>query len=172
MGHPPPTVRPPTHHLFRTIAPSLYPLLLASGSMGQRRGHWIANGATTLHENWDMNATRDISDNHMMFGEIGAWFYKGLAGLYPDPQAPGFKHILLRPNFPQDLQHFEADFLSPYGNIRISWQHRGKRNVECTVLLPAGSSATFQAPSDWELASGTGTCTLKAGTHVLRLIAR
>ena len=32
-------------------------------------GCWIANGATTLLENWDLNATRDISDNHMMFGE-------------------------------------------------------------------------------------------------------
>lgn len=42
-------------------------------------GCWIANGATTLLENWDLNATRDISDNHMMFGEIGGWFYKGWA---------------------------------------------------------------------------------------------
>ena len=41
-------------------------------------GCWIANGATTLLENWDLNATRDISDNHMMFGEIGGWFYKRL----------------------------------------------------------------------------------------------
>ena len=57
-------------------------------------GCWIANGATTLLENWDLNATRDISDNHMMFGEIGGWFYKGLGGIFPDPENPGFKHIL------------------------------------------------------------------------------
>ena len=54
-------------------------------------GCWIANGATTLLENWDLNATRDISDNHMMFGEIGGWFYKGLGGIFPDPENPGFK---------------------------------------------------------------------------------
>ena len=41
----------------------------------------MVNGATTLLENWDLQATRDISDNHMMFGEIGAWFYKGLGGI-------------------------------------------------------------------------------------------
>ena len=47
-------------------------------------GWWVVNGATTLLENWDLQATRDISDNHMMFGEIGAWFYKGLGGIFPD----------------------------------------------------------------------------------------
>ena len=62
-------------------------------------GWWIVNGATTLLENWDLKAERDISDNHMMFGEIGGWFYKGLGGIFPDPEQPGFKHILLRPNF-------------------------------------------------------------------------
>ena len=81
-------------------------------------GCWIANGATTLLENWDLNATRDISDNHMMFGEIGGWFYKGLGGIFPDPQQPGFKHILLRPNFPSDLKQFEARHRSPYGEIQ------------------------------------------------------
>ena len=39
---------------------------------------------------------RQISDNHMMFGEIGGWFYKGLGGIFPDPENPGFKHILLQ----------------------------------------------------------------------------
>ena len=33
-------------------------------------GWWIVNGATTLLENWDLDAERDISDNHMMFGVV------------------------------------------------------------------------------------------------------
>lgn len=41
-------------------------------------GWWIKNGATTLYENWNIQAARDISLNHMMFGEIGAWFLKVL----------------------------------------------------------------------------------------------
>lgn len=49
-----------------------------------------------------LKAERDISDNHMMFGEIGGWFYKGLGGIFPDPEQPGFKHIILRPNFVKD----------------------------------------------------------------------
>ena len=40
-------------------------------------GHWIAQGATTLWETW----AGDSSQNHHMFSDISAWFYKGLAGI-------------------------------------------------------------------------------------------
>lgn len=53
------------------------------------------NGATTLYENWDIKAERDISLNHMMFGEIGGWFFKGLGGIKVDEQNPGFKNVIL-----------------------------------------------------------------------------
>ena len=62
-------------------------------------GNWVVNGATTLLENWDLNATRDISDNHMMFGEIGGWFFKGLGGIYPDPEYPGIQSDRCRRGF-------------------------------------------------------------------------
>lgn len=124
-------------------------------------GHWIANGATTLLENWDLNATRDISDNHMMFGEIGGWFFKGLGGLYPDPQQPGFKHILLRPNFPTGLDQFEATHRSPYGQIRSAWERKNNR-IYYHVTIPPNSTATLYVPDHVE---GERTVTLEAGTY-------
>lgn len=132
-------------------------------------GHWIANGATTLLENWDLNATRDISDNHMMFGEIGAWFYKGLGGIYPDPDQPGFKHTLLRPHFPEGLSHFEAEHCSPYGTIGMSWTQRGRRQVLCEVTLPAGSTATLTLPVGVHFADGASQRQLVAGKYTFRL---
>lgn len=108
-------------------------------------GHWIVNGATTLLENWDLNATRDISDNHMMFGEIGGWFFKGLGGIKPDPQQPGFKHILLRPNFIKSLKKFECSYESPYGTIVSRWEYKGN-TVTYYVEVPANSTATFYPP--------------------------
>jgi alpha-L-rhamnosidase len=62
-------------------------------------GWWIQNGATTLYENWNISAQRDLSLNHIMFGEIGAWLFKGLGGIKPDELHPGFKNVLLAPNF-------------------------------------------------------------------------
>ena len=126
-------------------------------------GHWVANGATTLLENWDLKATRDISDNHMMFGEIGGWFFKGLGGIYPDEDWPGFRHIILRPAFPSGLERFEATHRSPYGEIRSAWERKGRRIV-CKVTVPAGSTATFYAPDGVD---GPRTLQLEAGSHTL-----
>lgn len=108
-------------------------------------GWWIKNGATTLHENWDMDAPRDISENHMMFGEIGAWFFKGLGGIFPDEQQPGFKHIVLRPYFPADLSDFDCSFESPYGRIQSAWVRTGNK-ITYTVRIPANSHATLRIP--------------------------
>lgn len=128
-------------------------------------GCWIANGATTLLENWDLNATRDISDNHMMFGEIGGWLYKGLGGIFPDPENPGFKHILLRPNFPSGLNEFEARYQSPYGEICSKWE-RKKNRIVYHVTVPANSTATFYAPDN---VKGERAVNLEAGKHILEL---
>ncbi|PUZ29686.1 alpha-rhamnosidase [Chitinophaga parva] len=105
-------------------------------------GWWIRNGATTLLENWPLDAASDISRNHIMFGEIGAWLYKGVAGIYPDEKAPGFKNVLLRPHFVQGLDHFEAQHEGPYGNIISSWK-RTDNGIAYTVTIPANSTASI-----------------------------
>lgn len=128
-------------------------------------GWWIVNGATTLLENWDLKATRDISDNHMMFGEIGGWFYKGIGGIYPDELNPGFKHIRLEPNFPTELTHFEAKHDSPQGEIVSSWKRKGKR-LTYTVKVPANSTATLSFPSNVKDAR---TIELEAGEYTFEL---
>ena len=110
-------------------------------------GWWIVNGATTLLENWDLDAERDISDNHMMFGEIGAWFFKGLGGIYPDPAKPGFSNVILRTNFATGLEHFSASHRSPYGEIVSKWQ-RTRRNLTYTVTIPANSTAELYLPEN------------------------
>lgn len=124
-------------------------------------GWWIVNGATTLLENWDLNATRDISDNHMMFGEIGAWFFKGLGGIYPDVAQPGFKHIILRPHFEKNLDQFDAQFQSPLGLVQSNWKWNKKR-VNYSVVIPPNSSATLYLPDYIE---GEKIVKLTAGSH-------
>ena len=123
------------------------------------------NGATTLLENWDLEATRDISDNHMMFGEIGSWFFKGLGGIRPDPARPGFRHILLEPHF-VGPERFEASHDAPAGRIVSGWERKGGR-VTYRVVIPANCTATLHLPDNvkgprvYELAAGSHTLTLK-----------
>ncbi|WEK34022.1 MAG: family 78 glycoside hydrolase catalytic domain [Candidatus Pseudobacter hemicellulosilyticus] len=103
-------------------------------------GWWIQNGATTLLENWDLNATNDRSMNHIMFGAVGGWLYSGLAGIRPDEQAPGFKKVILEPLFPDSLAAFEAAHNGPYGPIKTSWK-RENGQIRYQVSIPYGSSA-------------------------------
>lgn len=105
-------------------------------------GWWIVNGATTFYENWPIDATRDISMNHIMFGEINAWYYKALGGIFPDEQAPGFKNVILKPNFVEGLDHFEAEHNGPYGKIISKWE-RSQDMVKYHVSIPANSTATL-----------------------------
>jgi len=105
-------------------------------------GWWIVNGATTFYENWPLDASRDVSMNHIMFGEINAWYYKALGGIFPDEQQPGFKNVILRPNFVSGLNEFVASHHGPYGKIVSSWKRKGK-SVDYKVIVPENSSATL-----------------------------
>lgn len=106
-------------------------------------GWWIKRGATTLTENWNLDVAHDVSLNHIMFGEIGAWYYKALGGIKPDPAQPGFKNILLEPHFVNGLDHFEATHKGPYGVIVSSWR-RLPDQIIYTVIIPPNSTATLR----------------------------
>lgn len=106
-------------------------------------GYWIKNGATSLYENWPLDVEKnDASMNHIMFGEIGAWMYKGLGGIFPDEKAPGFKHIILKPNFVKGLNYFESKHNSPYGTIISSWK-RKNGEIEYNITVPPNSKASL-----------------------------
>ena len=124
-------------------------------------GYWIKNGATTLYENWPIDAGSDISMNHIMFGEISAWFYKALGGIRPDPAQPGFKNILLEPHFVPGLDSFSAAHTGPYGEIKSSWKRVGNE-VVYTVTVPPGSTAALKINDK--------TRQLAAGTHIVRVL--
>ena len=146
-------------------------------------GWWIVNGATTLYENWDIEAQRDISLNHIMFGEIGAWLYKGMGGINPDQEAPGFKNIILRPSFFRELEHASASHQSPYGKIVSEWKREGKK-LFYTIVIPANSTADLYLPDGCLLKkvrltnsndsvtlqqNAGGCCKLLAGSYELEL---
>ena len=116
---------------------------LASQETYPSWGWWIKNGATTLYENWPIDAQSDISMNHIMFGEIGAWMYKALAGIKPDPEVPGFKNSLIEPHFVDGLGQFECEFDTPYGKILSSWRKTGN-NIFFDLTIPPNATSTLK----------------------------
>lgn len=143
-------------------------------------GYWIRNGATSLYENWPIDAKSDISRNHIMFGEIGAWLYKSPGGIKPDPQAPGFRNVLLHPHFVKGLDSFEASHTGPFGDIISKWKRLGDK-IQYTVTIPGNSTATLRvdatsldttSKTKFEVASeGTQKIVkLPAGTHTFDVV--
>lgn len=105
-------------------------------------GWWIEQGATTLWEQWNGTESR----NHIMFGDISAWFYKALAGINLDPAAPAFKHIIIKPNVVGDLNAARAIYDSVRGRIVSDWKVKDGR-FNLTVSLPANTTATVYLPT-------------------------
>lgn len=126
-------------------------------------GWWIEQGATTLWENWD--GARG-SRNHVMMGSISAWFYEGLAGIRPDPAAPGFKHTIIKPAFLKDLDWVKAHHETNFGMIGVSWRRNDVRLV-LEVSLPVNTSGTVHVPcaAPDRIAEGNGSL---AGTEGIR----
>jgi len=145
-----------TKTILNALSENGYPELayeVASQETFPSWGWWIVNGATTFHENWPLDASRDISMNHIMFGEINAWYYKALGGIFPDEKQPGFKNVILKPNFVPGLEHFEASHEGPYGTIVSAWKKQ-RKGVEYTIEIPANSTATLYLDDGKILESG------------------
>jgi alpha-L-rhamnosidase len=114
-------------------------------------GRWLEQGATTLWEDWHGGSSR----NHIMFGDISAWFIEYLAGIRPDPEAPGFQRFIVRPAPVAGLDWARATHDSPYGTIVSAWKRAGQRfDLELTV--PANSSATVWLPAKDEQTAREG----------------
>lgn len=113
---------------------------LASSNEYPSWGYWISGGATTLYENWDSTAEADLSLNHIMFGEINAWYYKALGGINIDENNPGFKNIIFKPHFVKGLNDIKVSHEGPYGNIVSEWKKEGEI-VNYSVIIPPNSKA-------------------------------
>jgi alpha-L-rhamnosidase len=108
-------------------------------------GYWIECGATTLYENW---TDHPDSRNHIMYGDISAWFYSYLGGIRADAEKPGFKHILIQPVFADGIDWVKAEHRSSYGDIRVDWTIEDGA-FRCEVEVPVNTQATIQlATSD------------------------
>lgn len=104
-------------------------------------GWWLEQGATTLWEQWNGTESR----NHIMFGDVSAWFYKALAGIQPDPQAPGFRHFFISPHLVGDLTSARGEYDSIRGKIVSDWKV-AKGRIQLRVIVPPNTVATVRVP--------------------------
>ena len=146
-------------YLFRTLSEmgrTDVAMRIANQRTKPSYGEWYERGATSLWEDWQDGASR----NHIMFGDISAWFYQTLAGIQLPPTvsavgqpsdagAIAFKKFVIKPAFADGLDWVNASTDTPYGLIESSWKRNGNKvtlnvsvpvNTEATVILPNGES--------------------------------
>jgi alpha-L-rhamnosidase len=125
-------------------------------------GYLFSLGATTFWECWgeeDLDKKWGArSKNHPMQAAFVAWFYQGLGGINPSPDQPGFKHVLIEPQFVA-LDHVKVTHNSRNGVVASEWRRRDGK-IELDVTLPVNVTGKVRLP-------GKGDLTIAGGKHQL-----
>ena len=113
----------------------------------------VTQGATTIWERWDgWTHDRGFQDpgmnsfNHYAYGAVGAWMYTTIGGIDLDPQQPGYKHIIMRPQPGGGLTSARAGLRSLYGQIESAWTLHDN-TFDWQISVPANSCATVFVPA-------------------------
>ena len=113
------------------------------------------NGATTIWEAWEGNATPSAgiaSLNHYSKGAVCEWIFSEMCGVRVD----GEGHFLLAPKVGGSLTYATLGYDSVYGRVTSSWR-RENGTTTYTVSIPANTTATLVLPD--------GTHELSAGEY-------
>lgn len=133
-----------------------YNLLLQRGNPSWL--YSVDQGATTIWERWNGYTKEsgfhpDISMNsfnHYAYGAVAEWMYRYMAGINPNPENPGFKHILITPHpdrrttLPQGQERItsvDATYNSYYGPVRSAWNSNGEGEIVYSLNIPANTTA-------------------------------
>ncbi|KAH3766800.1 Bacterial alpha-L-rhamnosidase concanavalin-like domain [Pelomyxa schiedti] len=126
--------------------------------------------ATTLWELWDSprEGSGMNSRNHIMFGSVGAWFYKYLAGITQDADSAGFEHIIINPPQSRVIAHSTLANVSAHTafagkDISVSWSHQG--GTQCreapenrAVSMWCGDGGVISSITFASFGTPTGEC--------------
>ena len=138
----------------------------------------VGMGATTIWERWDSMAPDGTiyeptmnSYNHYAYGAVCQWLFESVAGISPDPEAPGFERVVVSPAPLPGLNPVSAGHDCIKGRIEVKWTMKDG-SVEYSLTLPEGCSGVFR-PSH-RLANATldgkpaaaGTA-IPSGKHVM-----
>ncbi len=114
----------------------------------------VTKGATTIWERWDgiksngqFQSPGMNSFNHYAYGAIGDWMYSTVSGIQIDPEQPGYKHTILRPDPYPALGHATASLHTDYGKLRSHWRFAND-SLYYSFEVPPNTTATIILPQE------------------------
>lgn len=138
-------------------------------------GYSIKHGATTIWERWDgwtaesgFQTPAMNSFNHYSLGSVGDWLYQVVAGIRPDPDAPGFERFSIAPRPGGSITSARAEHESVRGRIVSEWSV-SDGTVRLTATVPTNTSADIHVPGATvaTLREGGQPVSGVAGVHVV-----
>jgi alpha-L-rhamnosidase len=165
--------------------PVLLPSLAATGHLDvaydvllQRTApswlYTVLAGATTIWERWDAlrpdgsvpmaalgggSGSSMVSYNHYAYGAVADWLHGTVAGLRPDPDDPGYHHLLIEPRPGGGLTAASASLQTRFGRAAVSWDVDDGGALRVEVEVPPNTSATVTVPGAEPVRVGSGTHT-------------
>ena len=141
--------------------PFILPVLIEAGEvdaayrmlLNTEKPGWLGevlDGATTIWENWE----GDLSQNHYSPGAVCQWLFDTCAGIRVD----GENHFTLAPVPGPGLEHAEAKYLSPYGEVKSTWR-RANSKLAFEIVIPANCEAEIRLPDGRKETVTTGRYT-------------
>ena len=138
--------------------------LLATNKKYPSWGYMAEKGATTIWELWngDTASPKMNSGNHvMLLGDLVSWLFEDLGGIQSDEAQPGFKHIILNPDFSIDeIDDINTSYKSVYGPIVSRWK-KNDGQLFWHVEIPANTTATLHMPDGTTKDLGSGVYDLQ-----------
>ncbi|UKM64298.2 glycoside hydrolase family 78 protein [Flavobacteriaceae bacterium GSB9] len=123
---------------------------LASNKTYPSWGYMVENGATTIWELWNGNTANPEmnSQNHvMLLGDLLIWYYENMAGIKSSTDNPGFKEIIMKPDFDAGLTFVNASYESSHGTIKSHWNKK-RDKLDWEVTIPPNTTAEMYLPTD------------------------
>ncbi len=110
-------------------------------------------GATTIWERWNsiredgrISGTGMNSLNHYAYGAILAFLWKGLAGLKPLIEKPGFREVKIEPYVSWKIKKIHAVYPSPAGEYEIAWEAMNQNHIYMKIKVPQNCKASVKLP--------------------------
>jgi alpha-L-rhamnosidase len=124
---------------------------VAHAIAGQRSfpswGFWLASGADTLWETWELQQKgqgRPPSHDHYIFGSIDAWFYEQILGI--TPATPGYASVRIKPTVEGPLEWARGSIDTVRGVVAVEWTKQPGAAFSLTVDVPGNTSADIHMP--------------------------
>lgn len=118
--------------------------------------HAVTLGATTILEDWNGMDVHMNSFNHYSYGAVCDFLFGAVAGIEPVLETPGYKEFNIIPVVGGTLTHAEANYESPYGEIRSAWEKKDGQ-IDFRFKVPVNTTAHITLPDGQHYDVGSGS---------------